>query len=101
MFISKDARLAYGRLAKAMEIHGDPICSETDPEQWFPEKGGSNAYAKKHCKECPLKDPCLQFALLNNEPYGIWGGVAPRARQQMARRGQGRPNGRTDSVDRD
>jgi len=101
MFISKEARLAYGRLAEAMEKYGDPICSETDPEQWFPEKGASNTYAKKHCKECPLKDPCLQFALLNNEPYGIWGGVAPRGRQKMAGRAVGRPQMRRDSVDRD
>lgn len=101
MFISKDARMAYGRLAEAVEEHGEPVCAQTDPEQWFPEKGGSNAYAKAMCNDCPLKDPCLQFALLNNEIYGIWGGVAPRARQQMARRNIGRPQGRTDSVDRD
>lgn len=101
MFISKQARWAYARLAEAMGEHGEPVCSQTDPEEWFPEKGGSNTYAKKHCHQCPLKDPCLQFALLNNELHGIWGGVAPRQRQKMAGRGKGRPHGRTDAVYRD
>lgn len=101
MFISKEARMAYIRLANAMEEHGEPPCSQTDPEVWFPQKGGSTTLAKKVCNECPLKKPCLQFALLNNEPYGIWGGVAPRERRHMASRYIGRIQGRTDSVDRD
>lgn len=96
MFISKDARLAYGRLAAAMNEHGDPVCSQTDPEEWFPEKGANNAQARKICNECPLKDPCLQFALLNNEPYGIWGGKSSKARQKMSGRAVGRPQMRRD-----
>lgn len=101
MFISKDARWAYQRLTDAIKDYGEPVCAQSDPEEWFPEQGGSYGHAKRVCGECPLKDPCLQFALLNNEPYGIWGGVAPRTRQRMAGRGKGRPHGRKDAVDRD
>ena len=96
MFISKEARLAYARLAAAMEEHGEPVCSQTDPEEWFPEKGGSTALAKMYCKPCPLKKECLEFALKNNELFGIWGGVGPRTRRRMPGRAVGSYHRRED-----
>lgn len=101
MFISKYARQAYIRLAKGLEEYGEPACSQSDPDEWFPDQGGSSSHAKKVCNECPLKDPCLQFALLNNEIHGIWGGVSAKNRQKMANRSKGRPSGRKDAVYRD
>ena len=91
MFISKEARQAYQRLADAVSNYGEPACAQSDPEEWFPEKGGSYGHARKVCGQCPLKDPCLQFALLNNEAHGIWGGVAPRTRRKMAARAVSKP----------
>ena len=83
MFISKDARLAYQRLAEAMAEHGEPVCSQTDPEEWFPEKGGSNRFAKEICGRCPLKEPCGQFAIMNKEHHGIWGGLSETQRRRL------------------
>lgn len=33
------------------------------------------AKAKAICMECRVRQPCLDFALANNERYGIWGGL--------------------------
>lgn len=51
------------------------VCSQTDPEQFFPEKGVSAAVAKKVCNTCPVQVECLTWALRNEEFYGIWGGT--------------------------
>ncbi|WP_407646122.1 WhiB family transcriptional regulator [Actinacidiphila oryziradicis] len=31
--------------------------------------------AKEVCARCPVREPCLQFTLEANEPYGVWGGL--------------------------
>lgn len=59
------------------------LCKEADPEQFFPEKGGATALAKKLCKECPVKAQCLEFALANDERFGIWGGLSERERRKL------------------
>lgn len=36
--------------------------------------------AKNICKGCTVKEPCLDYAL-NNESFGIWGGMSETERQ--------------------
>ncbi|MGV0801306.1 WhiB family transcriptional regulator, partial [Mycolicibacterium elephantis] len=50
------------------------LCAQTDPEAFFPEKGGSTREAKRICQGCEVKDACLEYALANDERFGIWGG---------------------------
>lgn len=38
-------------------------CAETDPDSFFPEKGGSTKDAKKVCASCPVRRECLEYAL--------------------------------------
>jgi hypothetical protein len=35
---------------------------------------------------CPMRAECLMFALVNNEQFGIWGGMTPEDRKYMRRR---------------
>lgn len=37
-------------------------------------------------KQCPLRDKCLQFALSNNEEYGVWGGTSEITRKAIRRK---------------
>ena len=39
------------------------LCAQTDPEAFFPEKGGSTREAKKVCLTCEVRDECLESAL--------------------------------------
>lgn len=58
------------------------LCAQTDPEAFFPEKGGSTREAKVVCFRCPVRQECLDYALENDERYGIWGGLSERERRR-------------------
>ena len=64
----------------------DAVCSQTDPEAFFPEKGGSTRDAKKICSGCDVKQQCLDYALKNDERFCIWGGLSERERRKLKRR---------------
>lgn len=64
----------------------DALCAQTDPEAFFPEKGGSTRDAKKVCGACNVKAQCLEYALANDERFGIWGGLSERERRRLRKR---------------
>ncbi len=61
------------------------LCAQTDPEAFFPEKGGSTREAKKVCRGCEVRAECLEYALEHDERFGIWGGLSERERRRMKR----------------
>jgi WhiB family redox-sensing transcriptional regulator len=61
------------------------LCAETDPESFFPEKGGSTREAKRICTSCEVRRECLEYALANDERFGIWGGLSERERRRLKR----------------
>ena len=62
------------------------LCAQTDPEAFFPEKGGSTREAKKVCQSCDVRAECLEYALAHDERFGIWGGLSNERRRFKARR---------------
>ena len=62
------------------------LCAQTDPEAFFPEKGGSTREAKKVCLSCDVRGECLEYALANDERFGIWGGLSERERRKLKKR---------------
>ena len=62
------------------------LCAQTDPEAFFPEKGGSTREAKKVCEGCEVRVECLDYALKNDERFGIWGGYSERERRRLKQR---------------
>ena len=61
------------------------LCAQTDPEAFFPEKGGSTREAKAVCESCTVRAECLEYALANDERFGIWGGLSERERRRYKR----------------
>lgn len=43
----------------------------------FPDRpdAGAKARAKAVCATCPVRQPCLEFAIANVERHGVWGGL--------------------------
>ncbi|WP_378147432.1 WhiB family transcriptional regulator [Cnuibacter sp. UC19_7] len=70
----------------ALAWQADSLCAQTDPEAFFPEKGGSTRDAKRICASCEVKAQCLDYALANDERFGIWGGLSERERRKLRKR---------------
>ena len=66
----------------------DALCAQTDPNAFFPKKGGSHTEAKNVCERCPVRPDCLDWAIEHDETDGVWGGMGPaeRAREIQRRR---------------
>jgi len=61
-------------------------CRSADPETFFPEgRSGpalrESAKAKLICGTCPVRAPCLDWALDHGAAFGIWGGFAEDERR--------------------
>lgn len=61
------------------------LCAETDPEAFFPEKGGSTRMAVQVCMSCDVREDCLRAALARDERFGVWGGMTERQRRKLQR----------------
>lgn len=59
------------------------LCKQTDPDVFFPEKGGSTRDAKRICTGCHVRSECLDYALARDERFGVWGGLSARERRQL------------------
>lgn len=65
-------------------------CRDTDPDLFFPVGTTGAAVdqiaaAKAVCDACPAKEPCLQFAIENNQDSGVWGGTSEEERRKLRR----------------
>jgi WhiB family redox-sensing transcriptional regulator len=49
------------------------------------EKEAREAQAKAICARCPVRPECLEYALRNREPHGIWGGLNESERKALIR----------------
>lgn len=80
-------RLFEGEDTTDEEWQDKALCMQTDPEVFFPEKGGSTKEAKRVCRECEVSVQCLASALRRGERYGIWGGLSERERRKLQKKG--------------
>jgi WhiB family redox-sensing transcriptional regulator len=65
-------------------------CRHHDPELFFPEGTAGPALlqadqAKRVCQSCPVRAPCLNFALRYGLAFGIWGGATGEERRGIRR----------------
>jgi WhiB family redox-sensing transcriptional regulator len=60
-------------------------CSEADPELFFSGEDDDQKVALLLCEGCPVREPCLRFAVLDGQMHGVWGGTLEPRRRQMIR----------------
>jgi WhiB family redox-sensing transcriptional regulator len=77
--------IAPDTVARPYRWQDDALCAQTDPDSFFPEKGGTTTDAKTTCMGCPVRRECLDYALTHNERYGVWGGLSERERHRLKR----------------
>jgi WhiB family redox-sensing transcriptional regulator len=61
-------------------------CRGTDLGLFFPGRGESAGPARQVCAACPVRQPCLEYAISNRIAYGIWGGLTERERRALRSR---------------
>jgi WhiB family redox-sensing transcriptional regulator len=61
-------------------------CRTVDPAVFFPSDGVGVEVARRLCRECAVREPCLEYALANHIDHGVWGGASERERRRIARR---------------
>lgn len=60
-------------------------CRELPPTTFFPSDGVGVDVARRICEDCPVKSPCLEYAIRNRIDHGVWGGASERERRRIAR----------------
>lgn len=61
----------------------DAACRGLDPELFFPERGEPTKPAKTICRTCRVREECLEYALVNVERFGVFGGMSERERRRI------------------
>jgi WhiB family redox-sensing transcriptional regulator len=60
-------------------------CRDEPPSLFFPSDGVGVEIARRLCATCPVKSPCLEYALRNRIDHGVWGGSSERERRRILR----------------
>ena len=66
-------------------------CRQVDSDLFFPVGSTGDAAqeierAKAVCAGCPVRQPCLAFAIATNQEFGVWGGCDERERPALRRK---------------
>lgn len=80
-----------GQVAQKPPFAGnrDLACQSGNPDWWFADTNRSPAgkyhveQAKRLCRQCPQRWPCLDWALETRQQFGILGAAAARERRNM------------------
>ena len=62
------------------------LCREIPPAVFFPSDGVGVEAARRICATCPVKEPCLEYALAFRIDHGVWGGCSERERRRILKR---------------
>lgn len=91
----------FGSIGRADWMEDSKCLDLTLPDadaMFFPADPNANGPAKRFCNgtrnehgtfidpPCPVRQECLEWALDNDERFGVWGGKSPRERQAEGRR---------------
>ena len=67
----------------------DAACRTADANLFFTPEGvtkeqrrAAERRAKLICLRCPVRQDCLEAALVRDESYGVWGGLSARERMR-------------------
>ena len=80
-----------GNLSKGWQL--EAACRGADTAWFFApnyfekreEKDAREARAKRLCSQCPVREPCLEYALRTRDPHGVWGGLNELERRRLLR----------------
>ena len=66
----------------------DAACRDLDTAIFFPDVEEDSGPAQAICATCPVREACLEFALITRQDDGVWGGLDENERRRVRRRRQ-------------
>jgi WhiB family redox-sensing transcriptional regulator len=60
-------------------------CLGSDPDVFHPHTDDPADEAKAICAICPVREPCLEYAITAREKQGVWGGLTEKERRRLIR----------------
>jgi WhiB family redox-sensing transcriptional regulator len=60
-------------------------CKGVEPDIFYPASEEEAEVAKAVCGVCPVRQPCLEYALSSRERDGVWGGATEKERRRILR----------------
>ena len=60
-------------------------CRGKDTDWFFPENGENLRKQRVFCSDCPVRLPCVEYALEHKLSDGVWGGTSPAERDNLRR----------------
>ena len=60
-------------------------CRGVEPDIFYPASDEEADAAKSVCGVCPVRQPCLEYALSSRERDGVWGGATEKERRRILR----------------
>ena len=60
-------------------------CKGLNADVFFPATDDPGLEAKAVCSQCPVRQPCLEYALNKREHEGVWGGATEKERRRILR----------------
>ena len=64
----------------------EAACRDLDTSLFFPASDEDAGPAKAVCATCPVRELCLEFALITRQDDGVWGGLDETERRRLRRR---------------
>jgi WhiB family redox-sensing transcriptional regulator len=66
----------------------DAACRDAETAIFFPTSDKGAEAAKAICAVCPVREACLEYAIENRPPEGVFGGLTAIERHRLIRRRQ-------------
>lgn len=60
-------------------------CRGLDASIFYPDNDDDAEVAAEVCRECGVRQACLEYALAHREKVGVWGGATERERRRILR----------------
>jgi WhiB family redox-sensing transcriptional regulator len=64
----------------------EAACRDEDTDIFFPLTDEDAGPALEICASCPVREECLEFALITRQDDGVWGGLTETQRRRLRRR---------------
>jgi len=73
------------RVRFSRDWRDDAACTGESADTFHPGRGVDPRPARRICATCPVRQPCLDYAVYRGESYGIWGGISAGERRRLKR----------------